>query len=430
MKQLFIAAGSLKKLAISTTAKNTYLIFLGNLLAVFFAFLFTVSAVRLLSISDFGIYSALWSFLLLISDISDIGIGTSLARFLPPLANEKVRQLSFFKTAFYLQLFIAIILSFGIFMLSGFLSQIIFHDLKLQIAVKIISLGIFASIMSNFLLLSLQAKQKFPQAAFYSAAGGAFRVLLILPLFFMSIISVENLIWTQVLSFLLLGVLGIYFIKLDFLKLKRTAGDVIRLITFAVYLGIARGLTAISSKLDVIMIIALTNSVEAGVYSIASRVISVYPVLAGSFSSVLAPKFASIKNKQELNLFLKKVILATMLLITTIILLIVIAQPFLVILFTQKAYPAVASFRLLLISMIFFVASIPAVSLSIYYLRKPQILTINSIIQLAIVVIGNFILIPKLGGSGAAISLMLAFAITFATTSLLSLYYLKKIEQT
>jgi len=72
---------------LSKTARNTFLVFTGNGVSAFLSFLFTVTLVRQLSISDFGYFSALLSLLLLVTDVSDIGIGSSLSAFLPPMEN-------------------------------------------------------------------------------------------------------------------------------------------------------------------------------------------------------------------------------------------------------------------------------------------------------------------------------------------------------
>ena len=99
---------------------------------------------------------------------------------------------------------------------------------------------------------------------------------------------------------------------------------------------------------------------------------------------------------------------------------IVVSESFITVLFGEKAAGAVPVFRLLLISMLFFVASVPAVSLSIYYLKKPQILTINAVLQLFIVFFGNLYFIPRYGSFGAAYSLILSYSITLVLTSIMA----------
>lgn len=230
----------------------------------------------------------------------------------------------------------------------------------------------------------------------------------------------------QLVGFIIYLIVALIILRLDFLKVKTSITDLKKILSFTYLLGIARGLTSLASRLDVLMIIALRNPTEAGIYALASRVISIYPLLAGSFSTVIAPKFSSILQIHELKVFIKKVSLATLGIICTILILIIFASKFMTALFAEKGIPTVQVFQLLLFSMIFFVGSIPPVSIAVYHLRKPQILTVNSILQLIIVVFGNLLFIPKFGYFGAAYSLILAYSITLALTTLMTFYYLKK----
>lgn len=417
---------SLIRLFFSKTAKHTYLVSFGNGLAILCAFVFTVTLFRLLSYSDFGYFSALWSLILLVSDISDLGIGNSLSRFLPPLEGNKKRLHSFLRTAFFLQLGIALFAAGAVFFFSPFISDILFHNREFIYLVKITSLGIFGYILFNFFIYGLSARQKFVIVCLLTSLGGLVRVGFLFLLIAFSLLNLSNVVWIQSIVFFVLLPLGFIFIEWKFLKTKRTSGDLKKLIFFSSFLGASRSLTAISSRLDVLMLVALAGPSQAGIYATASRVISVYPLFTGSFILVLGPKIASMRNKIEVKRLLKKVILATGGFISSIMLLIAIAHPFMIILFSSKSAPAVSVLRLLLLAMIFFVGSVPSVSLAIYFLKKPYILTINSILQLVIVVLGNLIFIPLWGNLGPAISLILAYGVSFVLTSYLSYYYWRK----
>lgn len=421
---------SLLPLFYSRTAKNTYLVSVGNVLGLGFALLFTIITYRLLSHSDYGYLSALWAVLLLVSDVADIGIGSSLSRFLPPLEKEKERLLSFLKTAFILQLIVAVLSFVIIFFLSTFIAKLLFHNITLVGLVKLTSVGVFGVILSNFFFYTLSARQQFIQAAIVTVLNGGLRFLFLIIIFLLWSATLTNAVWAQSVSYLILIISGFYFVKLQFVLVKRTTGDFRSLISFSSYLGIARSLTAIAGRLDVLMLFALLTAVsapeEAGIYAGAVRFIAPYPLFAGSFSTVIAPRIASFSNNHDLNLFLKKVILATLGLIASVFIFIVIAKPFLYLFLGAKSAPSVPVLQLLLVSQIFFVASIPAVTLAIYYLKKPYILTVNSIVQVIIVIIGNLLFIPKYGRYGPAISLIFAFGITLVFTSILSYFYLKK----
>lgn len=426
MKFFHKTFSSLLQLAVSRTAVNTYLVFTGNGLSAFFAFLFTVTAFRLMTIADFGYFSAMWSFLLLISDLADWGIGTSLSAFLPPMESQVEKLLSFLKSAFAVQCIIAVSVTVVLLILSSGLSEILFHTRKLVWLIQIGVIGIFGAILANFFQYSLSARQKFMQVSFLSAYSSILRVIFFLFLIVISYVNLASVAWLQIVTIFATTVTAFIFLKSDFLKVKRVAGDVKRLMKFTSFIGIARGMTAFASRLDVLMLIALRGATEAGIYSTASRVISIYPLLAGSFSTVIAPKLSATVDPGGLQKFMMKVILGTLGIIATILFLMIIAEPFMVILFSEKARPAVGVFQLLLLSMIFFVASIPVVALVIYYLRKPQILSVNGILQLIIVVLGNLYFIPKFGKLGPAYSLILSYGITLFTTAFFCLIFLRR----
>lgn len=415
----------LKLLFLSKTFRNTFLVFLGNGISAFFSFLFTVTLVRQLSLADFGYFSALLSLLFLVTDLSDIGVGSSLSAFLPPMEKTVSKLLSFLKTAFTIQVTIASVVSLLILVFSKNIAVVLFHGLELHGLVKITALGIFTTIMVNFFQFSLSARQRFLQVSFLSSFGSLMRLLLLLVLLVFAAVTLENAVYMQTAAFILLLTMAVILLKLDFINEKIITTDFKKLLSFAYLLGIARGLTALASRLDVLMIIAIKNATEAGIYSTASRVISIYPLLSGSFSTVIAPRLSATTDKKELKTYMYKVILATLGIIVIIVLMMVTAYPFMTVLFGQKAVPAVPVFRYLLLSMIFFVGSIPAVSLAIYYLKKPYILTVNSVLQLVIVVVGNYIFIPRYGRLGASYSLIIAYGVSLLLTSYLAYYHLR-----
>lgn len=417
---------SLYRLFFTNTAINTYMVFVGNGISAFFAFLFTVTAFRLMTVSDFGYFSAMLSFLLLISDLADWGIGTSMSTFLPPLEAEIEKLLAFLKSAFMLQTIIAVGVGAIFLFLSPFLSNVLFHTQSLVWLVRIGVIGIVATIIGNFFQYSLAARQKFMQVAFLSAYSSILRVGLLVLLIVVSVVNLSSVAWAQVITIIITAITSFFLLKSDFLKVRRITGDMKKLLTFTSFVGVARGMTAMASRLDVLMLVAIKGSIDAGIYSTASRVISIYPLLAGSFSTVIAPKLSATVDKTNVKKFMLKVCFGTAGIIATIIFLILIAEPFIVTLFSEKARSAVIVFQYLLVSMIFFVASIPVVSLVIYYLRKPQILSINGVLQLIIVVIGNIYFIPRFGKLGPAYSLILSYAITLVTTTFFCLIFLKR----
>jgi len=423
IKSLFFLG---KDLALSKTAQFIYTIFLGNIISAFIAFLFTVILVRNLSLSDFGYLSALFALFLLVIDLSDIGIGSSLSAFLPSMERQKKKLFSFLKTAFFLQVSIAFVVSGGLLLFSQVLSDILFHERNLKDLIQITALGIFFAIMANFFQYALSARQKFRQISLLSIFGSTVRLVLVIIAIIAAVLTLTSAVWIQTLSSIFLFTVSLILLKTNFLLLPIKKEDLKRLVTFTYLLGIARAISSLASRLDILMLVSMRGAEEGGIYATASRVTSIYLLLAGSLSMVIAPKLSSSQDSVYAKKFIKKVTIATIGLIGTILLLILLARPFMIFLFAEKGLVTVPVFQLLLVGMIFFVGSIPPVSLAIYFLKKPHILTFNSIIQIVIIIFGNLMLIPTYGRFGAAYSLILAYGISLVITSLMTLFYFKK----
>ena len=188
----------------SATARNTYAVFMGNFLSAFFAFVFTVLLVRNLSVADFGYFSAFISLMILVSDLSDIGIGSSLSSFLPLMESKPDRLQSFLKTSFILQLSISVFVLFTLMISAPWISQILFHSQLFVLHVRLIGLAIAATIMSNFALYTLIARQKFMHNALLTAVGGVVRLLLLLILISVFSVTLLKTVKLQLFSQLLL----------------------------------------------------------------------------------------------------------------------------------------------------------------------------------------------------------------------------------
>lgn len=416
---------TLKNLIFSQTAKNTYAVFFGNVLSAFFSFLFTIFLVRRMSLHEFGYFSALLSLMLLMTELSDIGIGQSLSSFLPPLEKNPNKLFIFLKAAIISQFTIAFIITFLIIFGSKFISNLLFHTPIFSNFVILTGISIFCSVIATFVIYVLSARKKFTKVSFLTTLGSLLRFVFIILIVFFSSVNLPNSIYAQTSSIVLYMIIALMVLDFPFTQFPINKIDIKKLLYFAYLLGLARIFTGIAYRLDILMLVSLKGGTEAGIYSTAAKVTSLYPMMVGSFLMVIAPRLSLITSKIDLKKYTFKIIIGTLGLITTILIMLIIANPFMLLLFGQKTLPAVPIFRLLLISMVFFVASIPPVALAIFHFKKPYILTVNSIIQLVIVLIGNFLMIPVLGGIGAALSLIFAYGLTFVITSLMTFSYWK-----
>jgi len=78
-----------KLLIFSATAKDTYILFSGNLLSAFLGFIYTLVVARSLSVSDFGIFSAAVNLVVILTSITDLGISTGAVNFVAEYFHKK-----------------------------------------------------------------------------------------------------------------------------------------------------------------------------------------------------------------------------------------------------------------------------------------------------------------------------------------------------
>jgi O-antigen/teichoic acid export membrane protein len=404
MKKL---VSSLWNLGLSKTAKNTYILFSGNLIDAVMSFVFSVLVFKTLTTADFGIFSAINNFVIVCYSLLDIGISGSLINFISYYRGRGQDELAkkYFQTGIFLRGTAALIVSILVISFSWIIAPKFFLTTQTT-AIVIAGLAIFVMSFLDLFYYSFQAYQKFFYSAITSSLYTCLRVLFVLSL---SLLSPTMSITTIMIILTLAPLVGIgfalYNLKSQFSFAIPDFKILKKLVSFGGWLGVTRVFASITGRMDVQMVLLLMTPSDAGIYSVAARIASFYSVVVTSFTSVLAPKLAAGTNLSELKPFVVKSSLVVIGLIAAMGLGVVIAKPFIILLFGIKAAGSVVPFQALTLAFMPFVASIVATTIIVYNLKKPKILGLMSILQFVLVVVGNLIFIPKFGSLGPAVTL-------------------------
>ncbi|MBU0572809.1 oligosaccharide flippase family protein [Patescibacteria group bacterium] len=385
-------------LATSATARDTYVLFIGNLVSAFFSFLFTLLIARGLSVSDFGVFSAAVNLVTIIASLSDLGISSGLISFIAKasrkgdvLKAQKYMKASLVVRLIALSVLVLITVLFAPFISNSFLAT---RDATVAYWVGGLSLAfLFWALFPSI----LQAQKRFLQSVVVdlSLAGG--RLLLAFGFFMLGGLTLTKAFVAFTLSTFFVILAGFAFLGTSFLLVRVEKDVYSKLLRFSGWLGVNRVISSVSGRLDVQMLAAMAGATMTGFYSISSRLAMFIVLLTSSFSAVLAPRLASFGNKESEKTYIKKASLAIVPVIFGVILWIAIAEPFIAILFGQKYLPSVPVFRALAASMIPFLLTAPAVPAIIYAMKKPIYIGVFSFFQIFTVFIINLILIPKIG---------------------------------
>jgi len=417
--------GRARDLATSRTAVDTYILFSGNLANSVIGFIFTWIIARSLSVGDFGIFSAVNNLVYIIIPLTDLGTTTAVVRFVAEhdAKGEERKSLQFVKAAFNFKLILFIIISIIIFIFSEPIAQRLLASNNPQTSywVVLISLGIF---MPSFIPAILTAKKKFFRSAFVDVSYALGRVIFVVPFLIGGLTLIESF-----KAFALAGVGSLLVISLvygyRFLKATSPSKVYKELLVFSGWLGVNKVISSIASRADVQMLALLATATSIGYYSIAIKLAFFISFLAASFSAVIAPRLSSFNNKEAEFTYIKKALLAMIPFCFGIIFWAIVARPFIAV-FGEQYLPAVGVFRVLLLSMIPFLLTAPSVSAIIYSIKRPKYIGYFSIFQLVSVLLLNFILIPRYGAYGPAITMGIINVMLLIYSWVITLNYYRK----
>lgn len=415
-------------LAFTQTAKRTYLTTFGAGISAFLGFIFSIVVARSISPYDFGIFSVIMNFIIILFVICDVGLSSSVLRFLPQAIRDGRKEESFkiIKLAFLFTLGISGFLFLVLLLFASPLAQVLFTHKELFLPLAIVSFSLLGLTLSFLFTTILQGQQRFLFAVITDNSVLLVKVLatlLLLILGKLTLISV--LIIFASTSFV--GVLvGLIFIGPKFLFTRTDWAVGKSLLFFGVWVALARMANSVSGRIDTMMLIRYVDPEQVGFYAAAQRMTFVFLVLINGMTAVLSPKFSGLKTNQEaLSLFKKSCLLIALLFIPIVVLYLL--APWVTVAIYGDAYvSSIYIFRWLLVSSFFFVTtSIPTLGI-LYYLGLSKFFALLSIIQLSAIFVGNLILIPVFGVIGPAVSLVFAYGLVFVLSLIV---FLRKVSQ-
>lgn len=274
-----------------------------------------------------------------------------------------------------------------------------------------------ASIMGNFALIHVRMKQK---GKAYSMLGVSNKLSYLALMFLFFYIFKNNyitMILATVLSNLIMVLIAVLYEREDWFaignsSLNTTTKD---LFTYGIPFIFSMAITWVFQSIDRISIQNFSNDyAQVGLYTGAMYIISLLNTVQGAFTTFWTPvafeKYATNPEDKDFFININEIVSAVMLLISVGL---IATKDILIILLGKKYEGAQFIFPFLVLMPIMYTISETTV-LGINFSKKTKY-HINIAAFAAIFnVIGNIILVPRLGATGAAISTGLAYVVFFA----------------
>jgi len=395
-------------MARTQTAKDSLISLIGSGLSGFLALVFTAVVARILSPEKFGQFSTVINYILLIAALNDLGINQSLVYFMGQTKGREKKNWAklILKMVLGLSLIFASLGAFFFWFLLSSLWQID-ESLGLLIFISIVISGLYF-----FFVYLFQAFKSFFKKALFENIFSITRMVFLGGVLLFLDLNVALSILAVIIAELLSIVFGwlaspvklarAFSVKLKTKKIKKLLG-------FSKWLGLNNLFIQTYGKIDILMLAWLASSFTTGIYSSAARLMLAFPVIISSFSSVVAPRFASFSDPLSNLAYFKKVFLASLgIAVSMGASMMIAARPLIYAVYGEAYLSSVPAFRILTVAFLPLVLSIPVTNSLIYFFKKPFAVSFISGIQLVVVVGLNLFFIPRFSSLGPAFSLLTA----------------------
>ena len=415
-------------IAMSRTARDTYILFAGNTASAFWGFLFILITARALSVEDFGIFSAAVNLATILISVVDAGVSSGAINFVSEAIEEKDSQKAdrYIKASIMVRTVAVSITSLLLILFSPVIAKSLLatNNYQISILTAVLCILIFPNGVFPYLF---QARREFLRSVIVDNANFIFRLVAAYMLILSGMFKLPHAFWSFLPGFLITLVLSFRYLGFKFLKSKPSKTEYRSLLGFSGWVGVNRVISGISGRLDIQMLASITGAAATGLYSIPQRLAMFIPVLTGSYSSVLAPRMAGFSDIEIQKKYLIKSVLGIFPMIAGCLVVMFFGKEFVVLLFGEKYSDSAPIFKALVFSYIPFIVSVPAVTAIIYSLKKTAYIGLFSVFQLVAVFVLNLIFIPRLGSIGPTYTFTIVNTISaIYSWVIVGRYYLSK----
>jgi len=416
----------LLKLSKSKTARDSIVVISGKVLGAAAGFFATVLISRNLGPALFGAFSSVIAVMSIAAQFSDFGINTALVRFAAGYVDEDPdRARLMFKVAFKVKMLITSCVFFTVYASAGFIARNLFGNPELVLPLKISLVGIFGMSLSAMATAMLHSRRWFKKLTFLNLVDPIGRIIVVGALIMAAKLGLVSAIITLAVVPFLTFLAGCFLFPGDFVYAKGDQDESFReLLSFSKWVFASSLATMFIMRLDVLMIAKMSTMTETGYYASAHRLAMLFPLVTSTLSTVLFPKVSAYKTQDDYKVYIKKIKHIVPWVVLAFIVLLLLSRPMIILVFSTSYINSIPIFRVLLLSFMVSVIIAP-VSLILYSLNKPYILTGLNFSQLGINFVGNYFLIPVMGALGASLSTLavrLAAAIVIAVAVYINVY--------
>lgn len=396
---------------------------IGGYIALAIGFLTTPIITRIISPEQYGISSMITVVVNIILLFCGLGLDQGFVRHF--YEEEEFNRGRLLYNSLKIPIILVFITSIFILYFKSFFSIYLFGE-KNNFMIIVLIITMLATLINRFSILAIRMAQKAKAFSILQVLTQLLNFIFIIILFKKYGNNYKTLVLGGTLSLVFVTIISIILEnKLWYFKGKNEKISTKQLINFSIPLTITMALSWVFSSVDKIAIKYFSTLIELGLYAAAFKIVALLNIIQSGFTTFWTPiayeKYESNKNEK---IFFEKIheYISFFMFITAVFLLM--GKDLLIMILGPNYILASNIMPMLTLMPIMYTISETTV-IGINFLKKTKYHLYISIIVALFNVIGNLLLVPKLGAKGAAISTGIVYILFFSLRTYFSLKFIK-----
>lgn len=394
------------KLLKSTGLRQSFFTTAGNMVGTFIGGLAIILFIRILGPEKYAEFSVGFAIALMLVRINDLGLNPTIVKFATKGKDHQKRNFIYSFTLKYKLLASIIIILIGAIFYKPIAELLNLTEPLIILLSFTLGLSI---VYFEYLLSVLQSLHYFTKTVFVNLTQASVKLIAASTLFLMGANDIlRPYFWyifaplIPVLFYKILFPLPKWF-KLNFSLKKLSQNTVLRkkIITFAKHASIGLIAAGIIENIDILFVQKNLTAYETGLYGGVSRIALFFSIAAYSFGNVLNARVAHYRSREHLKSFLKKAFALGGIVLVSFALFIPFAKPLIYYTIGPEYLSGTIILIILSAASFFSLAVIPFIA-SFFALDADWYFSVSGVLQLIIVLVGNFVFVPQYGLMGAA----------------------------
>ena len=295
----------------SEIAKGSSINFLAKSLTFLLGITFSFLITKYYGADEMGVFSLVNSYFTIAIIVSMLGLHTAILRFVPEhiVKYSTYSAYKLFLQVFKLVLIMSIIISILAYLFSDFIAIKIFKNESLVTIFSIAAFFIVIQALAKLCHESIRALKNIKIFGFLEVAVAIFKICLLI-LFTYFFYQEYNSVYTLFASYIFLLIGAVFFVFRLFNK-KRGAADQVKtssnkeIVTVAFPMFLTGVMSVIISQTDIVMLGAMSDISNVGVYAIAVKLAFLTSFILTSINSIATPKFSELYHSGKMEALTK-----------------------------------------------------------------------------------------------------------------------------